>query len=203
VDFDDLDTVDTNTFSDTEATEGTGYTYRVTAVGIAGEGTGATVDVTTLPAGLVNLGVSSYTDTSVTLSWQDPSNGETGFKVERSTDGDFWEVLDTTAANATTFTDTTPPRRRRTCTASRRSMPATWRQRYDRRHHSPDRADGVDATVVSATAVHVVWNDNSAGETGYTVLRRQGSDDWSIVGEDPRRRHRVVRRRHRQPGHQL
>ena len=45
--------------------------------------------------------------TSIALVWSDQSWDETGFVIERSTDGIAWGTLATTAANATTFTDTT------------------------------------------------------------------------------------------------
>ena len=39
------------------------------------------------------------------LRWTDNSNNETGFQVERSTDGSVFTVLATTAANTTNYKD--------------------------------------------------------------------------------------------------
>lgn len=42
---------------------------------------------------------------AATLTWADNSNNETGFEVERSTDGVNFAPLATTARNATTYVD--------------------------------------------------------------------------------------------------
>jgi titin len=39
----------------------------------------------------------------VTLKWKDNANSETGFQVERSTDGTVFTVIATTAANTTNY----------------------------------------------------------------------------------------------------
>ena len=41
----------------------------------------------------------------VNLAWTDSSNNETGFQVERSTNGTSFSVITTTAANVTSYTD--------------------------------------------------------------------------------------------------
>ena len=40
------------------------------------------------------------------MSWADNSNNETGFEIERSTDGLHFNQIATTAANVTTYKDT-------------------------------------------------------------------------------------------------
>ena len=61
--------------------------------------------VTTLlaPSGLTATAASS---SQINLSWADNSDNESGFKVERSTDGTTWTSVATTAANATSYSDT-------------------------------------------------------------------------------------------------
>lgn len=44
---------------------------------------------------------------SITLTWQDNSNNEDGFKVERGTDGVNFSQISQTAANIVTFVDNT------------------------------------------------------------------------------------------------
>ncbi len=56
------------------------------------------------PSGLTATAVST---TQVNLIWTDNSINESGFKVERSTDGVNYSVIGTTGANVTTFSDTT------------------------------------------------------------------------------------------------
>jgi Concanavalin A-like lectin/glucanases superfamily len=60
----------------------------------------APTGLTATPTGTNNL--------HVLLNWTDNSDNETGFIVEYSTDNATWSELTTTAANATTYTHTTP-----------------------------------------------------------------------------------------------
>src|SRR6202012_5710034 len=52
-----------------------------------------------------NLLITAVGDSSISLKWHDRSNNETGFSVERSTDGITFAPITTVAANDTTFTD--------------------------------------------------------------------------------------------------
>jgi len=47
----------------------------------------------------------------VNLTWTDNSSNETGFQIERSTDGSMFAVIATTAANATTYRDSSTAKR--------------------------------------------------------------------------------------------
>jgi acid phosphatase type 7 len=42
----------------------------------------------------------------INLSWQDKSNNETGFKIERSTDGRTFAQISAVGVNVTTYADT-------------------------------------------------------------------------------------------------
>ena len=63
-------------------------------------------EVATAPTG---LSASTVSSSSISLSWTDNSDDETGFKVYRNSADSSWEsasVLTTTTANATSYTDT-------------------------------------------------------------------------------------------------
>jgi hypothetical protein len=46
------------------------------------------------------------TATSITLNWQDNSDNEVGFQIQRATSsGGPWSVVGSTGANATSYTD--------------------------------------------------------------------------------------------------
>jgi hypothetical protein len=104
------------TWSDTGLTAGTTYTYRVRAYNASGgdsaysntasttTNTGATVPAA--PSGLA-AAVKSKPSLRVNLTWLDNSTNETGFKIERSTDGGVtWSLLATVGANVTSYSDT-------------------------------------------------------------------------------------------------
>ena len=57
------------------------------------------------PVAPSNLVVSAPTSSSLTLNWTDKSTDETGFTVERSTDGSTFSILTTVGTNITNFTD--------------------------------------------------------------------------------------------------
>jgi hypothetical protein len=55
------------------------------------------------PSGLTATATSS---TQVNLAWTDNSTDETGFRIQRSTDGATWATVTDTADNATSYSDT-------------------------------------------------------------------------------------------------
>jgi hypothetical protein len=58
-----------------------------------------------------NLAAKVEKNGQVTLSWRDNAANETGFQVERSTDGSVFTVLATTAASTTKYKDTQAQKR--------------------------------------------------------------------------------------------
>ena len=98
----------TTSYQVTGLQSGTAYQFRVraTASGVTSNWTSAASATTqtptppTAPDGLTATAVSAF---QINLSWSDNSNNETGFLVERSTDGSNWTQIGTTAANATTY----------------------------------------------------------------------------------------------------
>ncbi|MFM8357131.1 MAG: fibronectin type III domain-containing protein, partial [Verrucomicrobiota bacterium] len=97
-------------YTDTTAVPGTTYQYRVRAFNAAGNSAYAgPVTVTTpqsLPAAPSGLTATSPAKRRVQLAWVDNSNNETGFKVERSTNGNSWTLVTTVGANVTSFSNT-------------------------------------------------------------------------------------------------
>jgi fibronectin type 3 domain-containing protein len=102
-------------FADSGLTAGTQYCYTIKAYDNAGNDSTVSSQTcaTTLPPPIVtpaapsNLAVASVTSSSATLNWQDNSNNETEFEIERAaTAAGPWNLMGTTAANVTSYTDT-------------------------------------------------------------------------------------------------
>ena len=102
-------------FADNGLTAGTQYCYTIEAYDNAGNDStvSAQTCATTLPPPIVtpaapsNLAVAAVTSASVTLNWQDNSNNETEFEIERATTAAGpWNLTGTTATNVTSYTDT-------------------------------------------------------------------------------------------------
>jgi hypothetical protein len=93
----------TLTASSTAATGTTTVTVTGTSGGLTHTTTiSLTVASTGLPAAPSNL-TATASKKSVTVNWVDNSNNETGFKVERSTDGVNFSQITTTGANVTSY----------------------------------------------------------------------------------------------------
>jgi hypothetical protein len=104
------------TWSDTGLTAGTTYTYRVRAYNASGGDsaysntasatTNTAATVPDAPSGLA-AAIKSKPSLRVNLTWVDNSTNETGFRIERSTDGGVtWSLLATVGANVTSYSDT-------------------------------------------------------------------------------------------------
>jgi hypothetical protein len=130
----------------------------------------------------------------VSLSWQDNSSDETGFAVERKQgSAGSWAQIGTTSAGAPTFQDTSV-----TCGA-------TWSYRVRATNASGSSAASNEATVttspcsappaapswlrvtaVSATQLHLQWDDNSNNESGFRIERKTGCcGPWTPLPEAP------------------
>jgi len=96
-------------FSDTTALPNLTYRYRVVAFNAAGGSNSNIVTVGTtgsVPAAPSNLRASSISTNFVILSWNDNSNNEQGFYVQRSINGGVtWTTVAQTAANSSTYRD--------------------------------------------------------------------------------------------------
>ncbi|MGD1017869.1 MAG: fibronectin type III domain-containing protein [Verrucomicrobiia bacterium] len=101
---------DVTTYSDTGLSPNTTYWYRVRAYNAAGDSSYSNqASATTLPpppqapSGLTATTVSS---SQINLSWADNSNNESGFKIERSTDGINFAQIAQVLPNTTSYRNT-------------------------------------------------------------------------------------------------
>jgi hypothetical protein len=101
--------VDATGYIDAGLADGARFYYRVRAVNSIGNSAYTTpVAGATLLLTPANLSVETTSETDIALSWTDNATSETGYVIERSTTSDTgFSPVGATAANATTFTDTT------------------------------------------------------------------------------------------------
>jgi len=148
---------------------------------------GPTLNGLAAPSGLT---VTGKTASSISLSWSDIS-GESGYSIERSSDGINYEPVGTTAAGVTTYTDSA-------LTDPESGLPLYQPYFYRVRAqgsggtvsqpsnvvNTTSRAGPVSSLVVSSISssqLVIDWRDAS-GETGYRVERSpNGTSSWTTV----------------------
>ena len=64
-----------------------------------------TATPTSKPAAPTNLGATAISSSEIALSWTDNSNNESGFQIQRSSDGVTFRLIAAVGANVTTYTD--------------------------------------------------------------------------------------------------
>lgn len=177
-------------FTNSGLRAGTTYRFRVLARNTGGNSAPSNEAQATTspnpPGAPVALTVTGVTATTVSLQWQDGSDNETGFKVQRSTNGTFFTTVGTTAADVVTFMATG-------------LAPGT--RYYFRVLATNDGGDSTPSNVVSPTTlpappadpsnlraaaegprlVRVEWQDNSTSEITFRVERAQGAGPFGEI----------------------
>ncbi|KXX67008.1 discoidin domain-containing protein [Flammeovirga sp. SJP92] len=131
--------------------------------------------------------VAAVTDQSVKLDWDDNSNNEDNFVLERSLNGEAYTVIATLNANTETYTD-----------AGLNPGSYTYRLRAKKDNTYSDYSNSADAVIegqvedeigapsgltasVSSKNVTLNWVDNSSIEKGYTIQRSDNGGDFTRI----------------------
>ncbi len=98
-------------YQSTALNSGTIYYFRVRAYNTGGNSgytntTSATTQGVTAPAAPTGLTAAAVTKSQINLNWTDASSNETGFKIERSTDGISFLQITTVGAGVTSYANT-------------------------------------------------------------------------------------------------
>lgn len=170
---------DTTSYSNTGLVAGTTYNYRIRAINAGGNSeAGLKAAATTIPAA-VAISASSVSTSQINLSWTNVT-GETGYRVEISTDGSSWSPLTVTNANVVTYASTGL------------SADSLHYYRVTAFNEAGDGAStvtsrrtllsaptGLQASPTSSTSITLSWNDTS-GESAYKVERWNGKA-WALL----------------------
>ena len=141
------------------------------------------------PSGLA----AAFATGQVNLRWTDNATNETGFRVERSTDGLTWVALATNLpAGSTSYTDSSVSAGV-TYQYRVQAFNATQTSAYSNSAAvtlAPATPSGLTATPVSASSIKLAWQDVS-GETGYKIERSLDGANWTQIAPDCGRRHEL------------
>jgi ribosomal protein S6E (S10) len=171
-------------FTDNDVTAGFQYFYKVKALG-SGSNSGysntanATVPLIVTVADPSGLAANA-SESSIDLSWNDNSDNETGFAIERSANGGVFTIIATVGANATTYTDVDVA----AGNDYTYRIKATGNSANSGFSNTSNATIPVAETVAAPTGLTAVagensielnWIDNSDNETGFVVERAEGS----------------------------
>lgn len=169
------------TFADAGLTANTIYSYRVTAYNTGGDGLAANATATTLLPAPTSLGGTGASTTQIDLTWANQA-GETGYRIERTTDLRTWVIVTTVGADVTSYSNTGLlggygyAYRIRAVNAGGVSTPSA-----SVTITTKPTAPVLSATAAADTQVSLAWT-NVVGETNYVLQRSDdGSTNWTTV----------------------
>ena len=138
------------------------------------------------PAAPSALAASALSSSQISLSWTDHAGDETGFQIERSTNGVDFSLAGTAGANATGYTDSGLSagtsywyrvRAINTYGQSGYSNVATATTPIS----PPAAPGGLTATAVSTSQINLAWGDNSSSEVGFRIERSTNGTTFTEI----------------------
>ena len=178
----------TTSFGNTGLTSATSYQFRIRAYeGVNHSAFSNVASATTqaTPAPPSNLAATPASSSKINLTWTDNASAETGFKIERSTDGTNYTQFLILLANMTSFQ------------ASGLNASTTYHFRiraYDGPNHSaysniavattqatPAAPSNLTATP-SAGKITLNWTDNATNEAGFKLERSTDGVNFTQLG---------------------
>ena len=171
----------------------TKYFYRIRAVNTLGNSPYTTeANVTTLP--LPPHAPSDFTATAISpnqvhLGWNDSSDNETGFRIERSiTEGSGYTQVASTAANIVAYADNNLNENTQYFYRIRSANTGGYSD-YVSTHTTtlisiPATPTSLQATALSASSIGLTWMDAANNETGFEI-ERQGTSGLLVISVGP------------------
>ncbi|AYQ35577.1 fibronectin type III domain-containing protein [Runella sp. SP2] len=190
--------VNTTTYSNTGLVSNTRYWYRVRAVNSAGASSYTNVaDATTQalpvtiprpPSGLTATATSS---SQINLSWTDNASDETGFEIERSTNGTNFAKIADVGANTTTYSNTglnASTRYWYRVRAVNSAGASSYTNVADATTQAPPVTiprppSGLTATATSSSQINLSWTDNASDETGIEIERSTDGTNFAKIAD--------------------
>jgi subtilisin family serine protease len=176
---------DITSYSDTGLSEVTTYTYRVRAYNGAGESDYSNeASATTYAATPGTVSAAAASESQIDLSWTDNSNVEVGFKIERKegSAGTYSQVA-TVDANGTTYSDTELSEST-TYFYRVRAYTDTGDSSYSNEANAtthPAAPSNASAAAASESQIDLSWTDNSSGESGFKVERKESGGSYAQI----------------------
>ncbi|MEW6026546.1 MAG: fibronectin type III domain-containing protein [Planctomycetota bacterium] len=178
-------------YNDTGLSANTQYYYRIWASNANGDSSKASATATTpsipVPTGPSGLVVTPIDANTINLGWTDNSDNETGFQIRRSLDGDVYNVITTTGANATIYQNSGLTQNTyyyyRVYAYNGSGNSTTYASGFAQTPDTiPSAPSGLAASTISSSQINLTWTDNSNNESGFKIERSpNGVDTWTEV----------------------
>jgi parallel beta-helix repeat protein len=144
-----------------------------------------------VPATPTNLAATLVTGSSIKLNWTDNSNNETGFMIDRAIGSGNYTTILTTAAGATSYTDSglaagtvfsyRVRARNGDRTWSDPSNTVTISTPVTNVITPPSAPSGLVATASSSSSISLRWTDTSSNETGFAIEQSNSGGAFTQV----------------------
>jgi fibronectin type 3 domain-containing protein len=188
---------DRTSFGDPGLKAATQYHYRLEAHNKAGKSRSNAAKATTLkligkPTAPVKLVATALSPNSIRLTWEDSSNVENGFQIERSIAGGVFQSLTAVGANVTAFENNSLKpeakyqyrvRAQNSAGVSAYSNPAS--ATTPALVVRPKAPKNVKSTVISANQVELGWEDDADNEKGFWVRRSTDGEKFAVIASLP------------------
>ncbi|MCB0323106.1 MAG: fibronectin type III domain-containing protein [Bdellovibrionales bacterium] len=182
------------TFTSSGLSAGASYSFRIRAYNGTGNSgysnavTGVTSSAVTTPSAPSNLSASADSTTSVVLKWNDTSDNESGFKIERKVGSGSYSQITTVNANVTTYLSTGLARNT-TYTFRVRAHNGAGNSQYTNQASAqtpqlvsiPSAPSNLSANAVAHDAIQLTWRDTSDNESGFKIEQKTGSGSFSQI----------------------
>ncbi len=183
-------------YSNTGLAAGTTYYFRIRSANVEGSSTytlevSATTVQLSPPIAPTELTAAAASPTSIILNWNDASDNEAGFEVERSLiAGSGFALVSTTQPNAASYTDTnlspvtTYYYRIRAKNTGGNSAYTTVISAVT--PEAPPLAPSLLASAASSSSIVLSWKDNSSNEVEFLIERSLTSTTgFTLLGSAP------------------
>jgi hypothetical protein len=143
--------------------------------------------ITPVPANPTNLTATGTTSNGgklkINLAWTDNANNETGFLVERSLDKGTFAQIGSTAANVTSYSDTTAVSgtiyNYRVAAYNVGGNSGYSNTAVAGASSAPAAPSKLSAAAVSTSKINLAWQDNSTNENGFAIERSLDGANFS------------------------
>ncbi|MBI2919121.1 MAG: fibronectin type III domain-containing protein [Chloroflexi bacterium] len=173
-------------FTDDTVPNNTAPFYRVFAVNGVGDSTAATAvqAATGAPSAPSALGGVVVSATRIDLTWTDSADNESGFRIERSTDGTSFTTLDTVAAGAAALSDTTVTAGGTyfyRVVAFNGAGDSAASNVLEMAVLAPAQPTALSATIFSTTQVDLTWTNNVTNATEFRIMRSTDGTNFTLL----------------------